>query len=36
MKGVDDVDFFIGNEAIGKPTYTTKWPVHHGIVEDGI
>uniref|UniRef100_A0A8C6DKJ9 Actin-related protein 3 n=1 Tax=Moschus moschiferus TaxID=68415 RepID=A0A8C6DKJ9_MOSMO len=31
MKGVDDLDFFI---AIEKPTYATKWPIRHGIVED--
>lgn len=24
MKGVDDLDFFIGDEAIEKPTYATK------------
>ncbi|KAL4688787.1 hypothetical protein H8959_005039 [Pygathrix nigripes] len=30
MKGVDDLDFFIGDEAIEKPT----WPIRHGIVED--
>lgn len=23
-KGVDDLDFFIGDEAIDKPTYSTK------------
>ncbi|KAG7258216.1 hypothetical protein CRUP_014292, partial [Coryphaenoides rupestris] len=34
MKGVDDLDFFIGDEAIDKPTYSTKWPIRHGIVED--
>ncbi|KAB0342964.1 hypothetical protein FD754_019890 [Muntiacus muntjak] len=34
MKGVDDLDFFIGDEAIGKPTYATKWPIRHGILED--
>uniref|UniRef100_A0AAY4ENQ7 Actin-related protein 3 n=1 Tax=Denticeps clupeoides TaxID=299321 RepID=A0AAY4ENQ7_9TELE len=34
MKGVDDLDFFIGDEAIDKPTYATKWPIRHGIVED--
>ena len=26
MKGVDDLDFFIGDEAIDKPTYSTKVP----------
>ncbi|KTG04577.1 hypothetical protein cypCar_00043764, partial [Cyprinus carpio] len=34
MKGVDDLDFFIGDEAIDKPNYATKWPIRHGIVED--
>ncbi|KAJ6659292.1 hypothetical protein lerEdw1_019163 [Lerista edwardsae] len=34
MQGIDDLDFFIGDEAIDKPTYATKWPVRHGIVED--
>uniref|UniRef100_A0A8D0HQY5 Actin-related protein 3 n=1 Tax=Sphenodon punctatus TaxID=8508 RepID=A0A8D0HQY5_SPHPU len=24
LKGVDDLDFFIGDEAIDKPTYATK------------
>jgi len=24
MKGVDDLDFFIGDEAIDKPNYATK------------
>lgn len=24
MHGVDDLDFFIGDEAIDKPTYATK------------
>lgn len=33
MKGVDDLDFFIGDEAIEKPTYATEWPIRHGIVE---
>ncbi|MGH0158157.1 UNVERIFIED_CONTAM: hypothetical protein FKN15_035047 [Acipenser sinensis] len=34
MQGVDDLDFFIGDEAIDKPTYATKWPIRHGIIED--
>ncbi|XP_029089728.1 actin-related protein 3B isoform X4 [Monodon monoceros] len=34
LRGVDDLDFFIGDEAIDKPTYATKWPVRHGIIED--
>lgn len=24
MKGVDDLDFFIGDEAVDKPSYSTK------------
>uniref|UniRef100_A0A672PG48 Actin related protein 3B n=1 Tax=Sinocyclocheilus grahami TaxID=75366 RepID=A0A672PG48_SINGR len=34
MKGVDDLEFFIGDEAFDKPNYATKWPIRHGIVED--
>uniref|UniRef100_A0A8K9XTY3 Actin-related protein 3B n=1 Tax=Oncorhynchus mykiss TaxID=8022 RepID=A0A8K9XTY3_ONCMY len=33
-KGVDDLDFFIGDEGIDKPNYATKWPIRHGMVED--
>lgn len=33
-KGVDDLDFHIGDEASDKPNYSVKWPVRHGIVED--
>ncbi|KAM4711115.1 LOW QUALITY PROTEIN: actin-related protein 3-like [Anableps anableps] len=33
MKGVDDLDFYIGDEASTKPSYATKWPPS-GIVED--
>ncbi|EHB07850.1 Actin-related protein 3, partial [Heterocephalus glaber] len=29
MKDVDELDFFIGDEAIEKPTYATKWPIRH-------
>ena len=32
--GLDDLDFAIGNEAIDKPLYSTKWPVREGMVED--
>lgn len=32
--GLDDLDFFIGDEGVDKPGYATKWPVRHGIVED--
>lgn len=34
FKGVDDLDFHIGDDAIDRPTYGTKWPIRHGIVED--
>ncbi|XP_074662913.1 actin-related protein 3 [Tubulanus polymorphus] len=33
-KGVDDLDFFIGDEAKEVPQYAVKYPVRHGIVED--
>lgn len=29
MKGVDDLDFFIGDEAIDKPTYATKVSIQY-------
>jgi len=34
FKGVDDLDFFIGDDAVDRPGYATKWPIRHGIVED--
>uniref|UniRef100_A0A667XPD0 Actin related protein 3B n=1 Tax=Myripristis murdjan TaxID=586833 RepID=A0A667XPD0_9TELE len=34
VRGVDDLDFYIGDEAIDKPNYATKWPIRHGMVED--
>jgi len=33
-KGVEDLDFFIGDEAVEAPNYATKWPIRHGIVDD--
>jgi actin-related protein 3 len=33
-KGVEDLDFFIGDEALDASTYAVKWPIRHGIVED--
>lgn len=33
-KGIDDLDFYIGDEGIDKPGYATKWPIRHAIVED--
>ncbi|XP_027145238.1 actin-related protein 3-A-like [Larimichthys crocea] len=34
VRGVDDLDFYIGDEAVDKPNYATKWPIRHGMVED--
>ena len=34
FKGLDDLDFLIGDEATNQPHYSTKWPLRHGIVED--
>lgn len=33
-KGVEDLDFYIGDEAQEAANYTVKWPIRHGIVED--
>lgn len=33
-RGVDDLDFFIGDEALEATGYTVKYPIRHGIVED--
>jgi len=33
-KGVEDLDFFIGDEALNATSYAVKWPIRHGIVED--
>lgn len=33
-KGVEDLDFHIGDEALEATNYATKWPIRHGIVED--
>lgn len=33
-KGVDDLDFYIGDEAESKPGYAMKYPIRHGVVED--
>ncbi|CAH8619002.1 unnamed protein product [Schistosoma margrebowiei] len=35
--GLDDLNFFIGDEAIaleGKNDFSVKWPIRHGIIED--
>ena len=33
-KGIDDLDFFIGDEALEATGYSIKYPIRHGIVED--
>lgn len=33
-RSIDDLDFFIGDEALQKPNYSTKYPIRHGMVED--
>lgn len=34
-KGIDDLDFFIGDEAFEAGSgYSVKYPVRHGLVED--
>ncbi|XP_014680660.1 PREDICTED: actin-related protein 3-like, partial [Priapulus caudatus] len=33
-RGVDDLDFYIGDEALDATGYAVKYPIRHGIVED--
>lgn len=33
-RGLDDLDFFIGDEAQNLPGYSVKYPIRHGIVSD--
>lgn len=34
-KGLDDLDFYIGDEALANSkTYTVNYPIRHGIIED--
>lgn len=33
-RGIDDLDFYIGDEAIDATGYSIKYPIRHGIVED--
>lgn len=33
-KGVEDLDFFIGDEATEAALYSTKWPIRHGLIDD--
>jgi len=34
FKGVNDLDFYIGDEAVEATGYACKYPIRHGIVED--
>jgi actin-related protein 3 len=29
-RGIDDLDFYIGDEAVGKSAYSQHWPIRHG------
>lgn len=33
-RGLDDLDFYIGDEAMNAPGYSVKYPIRHGIVND--
>ncbi|XP_074603779.1 actin-related protein 3B-like isoform X2 [Brevipalpus obovatus] len=33
-RGIDDLDFFIGDDCIDVNGYSVKYPIRHGIVED--
>uniref|UniRef100_A0A6G3MF07 Actin-related protein 3 (Trinotate prediction) n=1 Tax=Henneguya salminicola TaxID=69463 RepID=A0A6G3MF07_HENSL len=33
-KGLEDLDFYIGAEAMERPGYSTKYPIRHGLVEN--
>merc|ERR1719182_929910 len=33
-KGIEDLDFYIGDDAMNATGYATKYPVRHGLVED--
>jgi actin-related protein 3 len=33
-RGIEDLDFFIGDEALDATGYSVKYPIRHGIVED--
>lgn len=34
VQGVEDLDFYIGDEASNQPGYSVKYPLRHGLVED--
>nr|ACF15207.1 actin-related protein 3-like protein [Myxobolus cerebralis] len=33
-KELEDLDFFIGSEAMERPGYSTKYPIRHGLVDN--
>jgi actin-related protein 3 len=33
-RGLDDLDFFIGDEAQNMPGYSIKYPIRHGLISD--
>lgn len=33
-KGIEDLDFYIGDEALEATGYSVKYPIRHGVVED--
>lgn len=33
-RGIDDLDFYIGDEALDATGYSIKYPIRHGLVED--
>lgn len=33
-RGVEDLDFYVGDEAVDAAGYAVKYPIRHGMVED--
>ncbi|EDV26828.1 Actin-related protein 3 [Trichoplax sp. H2] len=33
-RGIDDLDFYIGDDCFEQPAYAAKYPIRHGVVED--
>jgi actin-related protein 3 len=33
-RGLDDLDFYIGDEAQNMPGYSVKYPIRHGLISD--
>jgi actin-related protein 3 len=34
-RGIEDLDFYIGDEAIANSkTYAVEWPIRHGVIEN--